>query len=50
MIRVDADGDGVLNYDEFIACAIDYQDSVNQKHIDGLFDMIDVDQDGGLTK
>ena len=48
--KMDLDGDGQISFDEFISAAIDSRSLMIQSNIQEVFNMIDVDHDGYLTK
>lgn len=49
MMSLDKNGDGVVDYDEFIAAAVDKVALLNEKNISAAFKIIDVDNSGTIT-
>ena len=49
MVSLDKNGDGVVDYDEFIAAAVNKVSLLNQKNIMSAFKLIDSDNSGFIT-
>ena len=49
MDRCDLNGNGYLEFNEFVAAAIDHSGLLNKENIQSLFKMMDVDGDGNVT-
>lgn len=48
--QVDADGNGRIDFDEFVAAAIDHAKLLTEDHIRIMFDYFDKDGKGTITK
>ena len=49
MNTCDLDGDGKLDYGEFIQATVNHKAILNQQNIEIVFKMLDVDQDGRIS-
>ena len=47
--KLDLDGDGTLDYNEFLQAAINHQKMLNQDNIREIFTMFDLDGDGFIS-
>jgi len=50
MADLDKDGNGVVDYSEFLAASISKQTIVDQQNLKIAFDMLDGDRNGQITK
>lgn len=46
---VDSDGDGKIDYIEFVTAAIDHRALLNKENITAIFDMLDQNGDGNIS-
>ena len=49
MDMCDLDGDGKIDYLEFIQAAINHKSLLNEENISMMFNMMDIDQDGRIS-
>ena len=49
MKQCDQNGDGGLDFTEFITCSINYQKALNSERLDKLFKMLDKDRNGSIS-
>lgn len=49
MLSLDKDGNGVIDYTEFITGAIDKVTLLNKKNLETAFKLLDVDNSGMIT-
>jgi len=49
MERCDLDGDGKIDFNEFIQAAIDHRALLNKQNIDIIFNLLDLNQDGCIS-
>lgn len=50
MAHIDTDGNGMVDYQEFIAAAIDKAKVINKENLDLAFKVFDQDGDGQISK
>lgn len=50
MYDLDKDGNGVLDYSEFLAASCNKHALINEQNLKMAFDMLDVDKNGQITK
>ena len=47
---IDANHDGIIDYQEFITASINRANVINKKNIDNVFSIFDKDGDGFITR
>ena len=50
MESLDINGDGKIDYIEFVQAAIDHQSMLNENNIQIAFNMFDINKDGKISK
>ena len=50
MTDLDKDGNGVVDYSEFLAASVNKQNLIGQKNLKTAFAMLDGDRNGQITK
>jgi calcium-dependent protein kinase len=49
MKSCDVDGDGMIDYVEFVSAAIDHRALINKENIQSIFNLFDANGDGSIT-